>query len=72
MKTYLVSYAQGNIAITKVIDANSEKSAIRDFIKFYDQYDIASNEVDVMECEEFNMNVETAFNKLKEMYGTKK
>jgi hypothetical protein len=72
MKTYLVSYAQGNIAITKVIQANSEKIAISNFIQMYDQYDITSNEVDVMECEEFNVNVETVFNKLKQIHGTKK
>jgi hypothetical protein len=72
MKTYLVSYAQGNIAITKVINTVSKKDAIKNFIQMYDQYDITSNEIDVMECDEFNVNVETVFNKLKQIHGTKK
>jgi hypothetical protein len=67
MKTYLVSYGQGNISISKVIDAYSEKDAINIFIETYDQYDITSNEVDVLECEEVKSMVKETFEKIKEL-----
>ncbi len=67
MKTYLVSYGQGNISISKVIDAYSEKDAINIFIEMYDQYDITSNEIDVLECEEVNVMVKETFEKIKEL-----
>jgi hypothetical protein len=67
MKTYLVSYGQGNISISKVIDAYSEKDAINIFIEMYDQYDITSNELDVLECEEIKSMVKETFEKIKEL-----
>jgi hypothetical protein len=67
MKTYLVSYGQGNVSISKVIDAYSEKDAINIFIEMYDQYDIASNELDVLECEEVKSMVKETFEKIKEL-----
>jgi hypothetical protein len=65
MKTYLVSYGQGNISISKVIDAYSEKDAINIFIETYDQYDITTNELDVLECEEVKSMVKETFEKIK-------
>ena len=67
MKTYLVSYGQGNVSISKVIDAYSEKDAINIFIEMYDEYDIASNELDVLECEEVNIMVNETFKKINEL-----
>lgn len=67
MKTYLISYGNGNISISKIIKADSEKNAIDDFIETYDQYDISSTDVDVLECEEFNKSVYEAWKKIKEL-----
>ena len=72
MKTYLVSYSQGEILITKIIKAKSEKNAIEIFIEAYDQYDITNNEVEIIECEEFNANIEKVFKKIKEMHSLNK
>jgi hypothetical protein len=67
MKTYLISYGNGNISISKIIKADSEKNATEFFLEMYDQYDISSTDVDVLECEEFNQSVVEAWKKIKEL-----
>ena len=72
MKTFIVSYGNGEVLITKVINAKSKTTAIKMFIEHYDQYDISKNEVDILEGEEFNENVEAVWQKIKEPQTTKK
>ena len=56
-----------NDSISKIIKADSEKNATEFFLEMYDQYDISSTDVDVLECEEFNQSVVEAWKKIKEL-----
>jgi hypothetical protein len=67
MKTYLISYGNGNISISKIIKSDSKKNAIEGFLEIYDQYDISRTDIDVLECEEFNQSVYEVWKKIKEL-----
>lgn len=72
MKTFIINYGHGNISVAKAIKAKNKTSAIKNFIDYYDQFDITKNEVDIFEFEQLDVSVETIFNKLKEMQDMKK
>ena len=45
---YILVYKNGDISITKVIEADSKEQAIDIFLEAYEDYDITRNEIDVM------------------------
>ena len=45
---YILVYRNGDLSITKIIEADSQDKALDLFLKMYEDYDIAKNEVDIM------------------------
>lgn len=45
---YILIYRNGDLSITKIIEADSQDKALDLFLKMYEDYDIAKNEVDIM------------------------
>ena len=52
MKTFIINYGHGNISVAKAIKAKNKSLAIKNFIDYYDQFDITKNEVDIFEFEQ--------------------
>lgn len=45
---YILIYRNGDLSVTKIIEADSQDKALDLFLKMYEDYDIAKNEVDIM------------------------
>lgn len=45
---YILIYRNGDLSITKVIEADSKDTALDIFLKTYEDYDVTRNEVDVL------------------------
>lgn len=45
---YILIYKNGDLSITKIIEASSKDEALDIFLKDYQDYDITRNEVDIV------------------------
>ena len=45
---YILIYRNGDLSITKIIEADSQDKALDLILKMYEDYDIIKNEVDIM------------------------
>ena len=45
---YILIYKNGDLSITKIIEASSKDEALDIFLKDYQDYDMTRNEVDIM------------------------
>ena len=45
---YILIYKNGDLSITKIIEASSKDEALDIFLKDYQDYDITKNEVDIV------------------------
>ena len=61
---YILIYRNGDLSITKIIEADSQDKALDLFLKMYEDYDIAKNEVDIMIHDDMKNLVSDFWNKV--------